>query len=154
MHVICSFVVGHKIAQQLDGKVKRKVIKQTVMTIVYGVTFVGGRLQIERQLKDLDIDERILFDSSAYLVHKVFASIGQLFTRAKAIQVLYSLEISNRPVRAQLPCALHVANKKNRAQKKRVGQLNLRAKNTYRIHSRTLLYDVIKIARRGERFDS
>ncbi|KAK3752674.1 hypothetical protein QZH41_018475, partial [Actinostola sp. cb2023] len=77
---------GHKIAQHLEGKVKRKVIKQTVMTIVYGVTFVGGRLQIERQLKDLDIDERLLFDSSAYLVHKVFASIGQLFSSAKAIQ--------------------------------------------------------------------
>jgi DNA-directed RNA polymerase len=57
------------------------------MTIVYGVTFVGGRLQIERQLKDLALDERLLFESSAYLVGKVFASIGQLFTRAKAIQV-------------------------------------------------------------------
>lgn len=42
---------GHEIAKELEGKVTRKVVKQTVMTIVYGVTFVGGRLQIERQLK-------------------------------------------------------------------------------------------------------
>ena len=53
-----------EIAQILEGKVHRKVniksartlifgflvlkvVKQTVMTVVYGVTFVGGRLQIE-----------------------------------------------------------------------------------------------------------
>lgn len=35
----------------LDGFVKRKVIKQTVMTTVYGVTRYGARLQIARQLK-------------------------------------------------------------------------------------------------------
>jgi DNA-directed RNA polymerase len=39
------------VAQVLDGFVKRKVIKQTVMTTVYGVTRFGARLQIARQLK-------------------------------------------------------------------------------------------------------
>lgn len=42
---------GINIAQILDGFVKRKVIKQTVMTTVYGVTRFGGRLQIAKQLK-------------------------------------------------------------------------------------------------------
>lgn len=32
-----------EIAESLKGKVNRKVIKQTVMTSVYGVTFVGAR---------------------------------------------------------------------------------------------------------------
>ena len=32
-----------EIAESLKGKVTRKVIKQTVMTSVYGVTFVGAR---------------------------------------------------------------------------------------------------------------
>ncbi|EPB65664.1 hypothetical protein ANCCEY_15269, partial [Ancylostoma ceylanicum] len=32
------------------------VIKQTVMTTVYGVTLYGAALQIKRQLKALDID--------------------------------------------------------------------------------------------------
>jgi DNA-directed RNA polymerase len=33
------------------NSITRKVVKQTVMTNVYGVTFVGGRDQILRQLK-------------------------------------------------------------------------------------------------------
>lgn len=32
-----------EIAESLKGKVSRKVIKQTVMTSVYGVTFMGAR---------------------------------------------------------------------------------------------------------------
>ena len=32
-----------EIAESLKGKVTRKVIKQTVMTSVYGVTFIGAR---------------------------------------------------------------------------------------------------------------
>lgn len=35
-----------EIAESLKGKVNRKVIKQTVMTSVYGVTFIGARAQI------------------------------------------------------------------------------------------------------------
>jgi DNA-directed RNA polymerase len=32
-----------EIAEGLKGNVTRKVIKQTVMTSVYGVTFIGAR---------------------------------------------------------------------------------------------------------------
>jgi len=39
---------GSKIAQSLHNKITRKVIKQTVMTSVYGVTFIGARKQIQR----------------------------------------------------------------------------------------------------------
>ena len=42
------------IAGTLDGFVRRKVIKQTVMTTVYGVTGYGAKLQIAKQLKDID----------------------------------------------------------------------------------------------------
>jgi len=77
---------GHEIAKELEGKVTRKVVKQTVMTIVYGVTFIGGRLQIERQLKDVDVEGNVLFKGSYYLVNKVFASIGEMFTAARGIQ--------------------------------------------------------------------
>ncbi|XP_068730519.1 DNA-directed RNA polymerase, mitochondrial-like [Montipora capricornis] len=77
---------GQEIAKELEGKVTRRVVKQTVMTIVYGVTFVGGRLQIERQLKDLEMDDKLVFKASTYLVAKVFDSIGEMFTAARAIQ--------------------------------------------------------------------
>uniref|UniRef100_W5MD34 DNA-directed RNA polymerase n=1 Tax=Lepisosteus oculatus TaxID=7918 RepID=W5MD34_LEPOC len=45
---------GLKIAQVLDGFISRKVVKQTVMTVVYGVTRYGGRLQIEKRLKEIE----------------------------------------------------------------------------------------------------
>lgn len=35
-----------EVAESLKGNVTRKVIKQTVMTSVYGVTFIGARKQI------------------------------------------------------------------------------------------------------------
>lgn len=39
-------------AKKLRGNIKRKTIKQTVMTSVYGVTFIGAREQIYRQIRD------------------------------------------------------------------------------------------------------
>lgn len=33
----------YELAQKLVGNIKRKTIKQTVMTSVYGVTFIGAR---------------------------------------------------------------------------------------------------------------
>lgn len=44
---------GVRVAQVLEGFISRKVVKQTVMTVVYGVTRYGGRLQIERRLREL-----------------------------------------------------------------------------------------------------
>lgn len=45
---------GLRIAALLHGHIKRKVVKQTVMTVVYGVTRYGGRLQIEKRLREID----------------------------------------------------------------------------------------------------
>jgi DNA-directed RNA polymerase len=44
---------GLRVAQVLEGFISRKVVKQTVMTVVYGVTRYGGRLQIEKRLREL-----------------------------------------------------------------------------------------------------
>ena len=43
-----------KIARVLQGFISRKVVKQTVMTVVYGVTRYGGRLQMEKRLKETE----------------------------------------------------------------------------------------------------
>ncbi len=62
----------NKLARLLVGKVSRKVVKQTVMTTVYGVTFVGAREQIGRQLKDRgDIPTEECYMGSAYLARQV-----------------------------------------------------------------------------------
>ena len=47
-------ISGVDIAKVVKGFVQRKVIKQTVMTTVYGVTRYGAKLQIARQLEDLE----------------------------------------------------------------------------------------------------
>jgi DNA-directed RNA polymerase len=65
---------GDKYALMLLGKVTRKVVKQTVMTTVYGVTFVGARDQIEKQLKDRkDLAEEDCWLAASYLAKKVRA---------------------------------------------------------------------------------
>ncbi|KAI9430871.1 DNA/RNA polymerase [Lactarius indigo] len=59
-------------AKMLVGKIARKVVKQTVMTTVYGVTFVGAREQIERQLKDRgDVPLEECYSAAAYLAKQV-----------------------------------------------------------------------------------
>ncbi|XP_042225272.1 DNA-directed RNA polymerase, mitochondrial-like [Homarus americanus] len=78
---------GQEIAQVLEGHVKRKVIKQTVMTTVYGVTRYGARLQIEKQLKALDdFPQEHRWAASHYLVHKTFLCLEKMFTATKEIQ--------------------------------------------------------------------
>ena len=41
---------GVEIAQTLEGFVKRKTIKQTIMTTVYGVTMYGAKLQVSESV--------------------------------------------------------------------------------------------------------
>ncbi|KAH7908847.1 hypothetical protein BJ138DRAFT_1011941 [Hygrophoropsis aurantiaca] len=83
---------GDKYAAMLAGKVSRKVVKQTVMTTVYGVTYIGAREQIERQLKDRkDIPEEECWPAAAYLAKRTLSCIGDLFSGAKAIQTWLNL---------------------------------------------------------------
>ncbi|KAL0128377.1 hypothetical protein PUN28_003577 [Cardiocondyla obscurior] len=78
---------GNEIAKALEGHVSRKVMKQTVMTTVYGVTKFGAKLQIARQLSDLkDFDQKYMWSGSIYLVDKTFMALQSMFTSAKEIQ--------------------------------------------------------------------
>ncbi|XP_070560367.1 DNA-directed RNA polymerase, mitochondrial-like isoform X2 [Ptychodera flava] len=78
---------GIKIAQVLEGFVERKVVKQTVMTVVYGVTRFGGHRQILKQLKDLpNFPEEYQWEAAGYLVSKVFQSLREMFTKTREIQ--------------------------------------------------------------------
>ncbi|KAG8003580.1 DNA-directed RNA polymerase [Nibea albiflora] len=78
---------GMKIAQVLEGFISRKVVKQTVMTVVYGVTRYGGRLQIEKRLKEIDeFPKEYVWDASHYLVRMVFSGLKEMFTGTREIQ--------------------------------------------------------------------
>ncbi|XP_018323984.1 DNA-directed RNA polymerase, mitochondrial [Agrilus planipennis] len=79
--------LGIPIAKVLEGFVHRKVIKQTVMTTVYGVTRFGARLQIARQLKDLeDFPKEHVWHASQYLTTRTFDSLRCMFTSTREIQ--------------------------------------------------------------------
>ena len=79
---------SNEIAKVLSGFITRKVIKQTVMTTVYNVTFYGAKLQILRQLENLKgFPENKASEASVYIAKNTFSSIRQLFNAAREIQV-------------------------------------------------------------------
>ena len=82
------------LAQKLHGIIDRKVVKQTVMTSVYGVTFIGAREQISNRIREkvmknkLDpmvYDYDFQYKLSVYLAKVTLDSIGELFSNAKGI---------------------------------------------------------------------
>ncbi|KAM5230854.1 DNA-directed RNA polymerase, mitochondrial isoform 8-T9 [Hipposideros larvatus] len=78
---------GVQVAQVLEGFISRKVVKQTVMTVVYGVTRYGGRLQIEKRLRELsNFPQEFVWEASHYLVRQVFNSLQEMFSGTRAIQ--------------------------------------------------------------------
>lgn len=78
---------GIREAIELDGLLSRKVIKQSVMTTVYGVTQYGAKEQIQRQLKDLNkLPNQSLAPCSLYLARLTLDSIGEIFSSASKIQ--------------------------------------------------------------------
>ncbi|XP_044528482.1 DNA-directed RNA polymerase, mitochondrial [Gracilinanus agilis] len=78
---------GRSIAQVLEGFINRKLVKQTVMTVVYGVTNYGGRLQIEKRLKELDdFPKEHIWEASFYLSQLVFSSLSEMFSTTREIQ--------------------------------------------------------------------
>ncbi|KAG5361768.1 DNA-directed RNA polymerase [Yarrowia sp. C11] len=76
----------HELAKFLVGKINRKIVKPTVMTNVYGVTFVGAKAQILTQLKEQYGDIPQSEDMAHYLATRVFSAMRSLFTNAHDIQ--------------------------------------------------------------------
>jgi DNA-directed RNA polymerase len=67
--------------------VNRKVVKQTVMTSVYGVTMIGAKDQIKKQLDEKKVfDVETLPKISLYLAKITIESIGDLFNEADEIK--------------------------------------------------------------------
>ncbi|KAK8033292.1 DNA-directed RNA polymerase [Apiospora marii] len=79
------------LAKAVDGKITRKVVKQTVMTNVYGVTYIGARAQVQKQLEaayphieaETGIPPLLL---ASYLAVKIFKALSSMFRGAHDIQ--------------------------------------------------------------------
>lgn len=78
-------------AKALVGHINRKLVKQTVMTSVYGVTFVGARQQIRNRLLERHVpDDAALFKTSFYAATVRGVALGlRLYTRVldSALQI-------------------------------------------------------------------
>ncbi|CAK7565711.1 MAG: DNA-directed RNA polymerase [Sporothrix epigloea] len=98
---------GDPHALALEGKIKRKVVKQTVMTNVYGVTFAGARKQVLKQLDalyptlhaDTNIPPMLL---GSYIATKIFQALSTMFSGAHDIQHWLG-EIGGRVCRSLTP---------------------------------------------------
>ncbi|KAH6817431.1 DNA/RNA polymerases superfamily protein [Perilla frutescens var. frutescens] len=75
------------LAKLLIGQVDRKLVKQTVMTSVYGVTYVGAREQFKRRLEEKGVisDDKLLFSAACYSAKVTLAALEELFQAARAI---------------------------------------------------------------------
>lgn len=83
---------GVAAAVLLDGKITRKVVKRTVMTNVYGVTFEGARRQVKDELVDMFSNSKEpptdyqLSLAAVYVAKKIFKALSSIFNGAHEIQ--------------------------------------------------------------------
>ncbi|URD75747.1 hypothetical protein MUK42_09414 [Musa troglodytarum] len=103
------------LAKVLVDQVDRKLVKQTVMTSVYGVTYVGAREQIKRRLeeKGLITDDRLLFGASCYAAKVTLNALGEMFEAARGIMKWLGdcakiIASENEPVKWTTPLGLPV----------------------------------------------
>ncbi|XP_038892390.1 DNA-directed RNA polymerase 1B, mitochondrial [Benincasa hispida] len=104
-------------ARFLINQVDRKLVKQTVMTSVYGVTYIGARDQIKRRLKErasiADDDDAQLFGASCYAAKTTLTALGEMFEAARSImswlgECAKVIASENQPVRWTTPLGLPV----------------------------------------------
>lgn len=74
---------GNIHAQVLLGKVNRKVVKQTVMTSVYGVTLIGARKQLANRLREQGMDDEDSFNASLQLARWTTDALADMFSGAR-----------------------------------------------------------------------
>ncbi|KAG8075105.1 hypothetical protein GUJ93_ZPchr0006g43375 [Zizania palustris] len=103
------------LARVLVDQVDRKLVKQTVMTSVYGVTYIGARQQITKRLqeKGLITDDKLLYDVSCYATRVTLDALGQMFQSARGIMAWLGdcakmIALDNQPVKWTSPVGLPV----------------------------------------------
>ncbi|KAL2519217.1 DNA-directed RNA polymerase 2 [Abeliophyllum distichum] len=102
-------------ARLLINQVDRKLVKQTVMTSVYGVTYIGARDQIKKRLKERGAieDDTELFSAACYAAKTTLTALGEMFEAARSIMSWLGdcakiIALENEPVRWTTPLGLPV----------------------------------------------
>ena len=86
-----AMIARNRSAKLVNGLIDRSVVKRTVMTSVYGVTFMGARNQIQEKIEEkleeqgMDVDEmqNDIRQSCGYLAQVTMDVMGQLFSGAR-----------------------------------------------------------------------
>eukprot|EP00560_Eucampia_antarctica_P002497 CAMPEP_0197839938 /NCGR_PEP_ID=MMETSP1437-20131217/45035_1 /TAXON_ID=49252 ORGANISM="Eucampia antarctica, Strain CCMP1452" /NCGR_SAMPLE_ID=MMETSP1437 /ASSEMBLY_ACC=CAM_ASM_001096 /LENGTH=1166 /DNA_ID=CAMNT_0043449413 /DNA_START=60 /DNA_END=3558 /DNA_ORIENTATION=- len=81
----------NRASKLVDGLIDRGVVKRTVMTSVYGVTYIGARKQIQEKIEeklgekgyDVDEMENEIHSACGYLASVTMEVMGELFTGAR-----------------------------------------------------------------------
>ncbi|MED6110121.1 DNA-directed RNA polymerase 1, mitochondrial [Stylosanthes scabra] len=102
-------------ARRLISQVDRKLVKQTVMTSVYGVTYIGARDQIKRRLKERCAmeDDSELFAAACYAAKTTLTALEEMFEAARSImgwlgECAKVIATTNQAVRWTTPLGLPV----------------------------------------------
>ncbi|EFR02380.1 DNA-directed RNA polymerase [Nannizzia gypsea CBS 118893] len=111
---------GDPIAKLMDGKITRKVVKQTVMTNVYGVTFIGATRQVRRQIEDhypelAESDE--ISKCAVHVSRAIFSALNSMFSGAHDIQFWLG-DCANRVTRSLNPSQIEEIRKELEAPSK------------------------------------
>ncbi|RGP75087.1 DNA-directed rna mitochondrial [Fusarium longipes] len=128
---------GNQLGKNCLGKITRKVVKQTVMTNVYGVTFSGAKQQVCKQLdalypnmmKETGIPNLV---TATYIAKHIFAALGTMFRGAHDIQYWLG-EIGARACRALTPAQIDQLaedNKPSASMKKELDELTSQFRST------------------------
>lgn len=96
--------LGNPLAKAMTDKIKRKIVKQTVMTNVYGVTFSGAKKQVLKQIiahyptieQDTGVQPGLV---ASYIATRIFKALATMFKGAHDIQYWLG-EIGGRVCRA------------------------------------------------------
>lgn len=95
---------GNPLAKAMTDKIKRKIVKQTVMTNVYGVTFSGAKKQVLKQIvahyptieQETGVAPGLV---ASYIATRIFKALATMFKGAHDIQYWLG-EIGGRVCRA------------------------------------------------------
>jgi DNA-directed RNA polymerase, mitochondrial len=106
---------GHELGMYLDGKITRKIVKQTVMTNVYGVTFLGAVRQVRKQIDEYMPElsqQRRSGAAGSYIARKIFKALGTMFSGAHDIQYWLG-DCANRISSSLSPAQLKLIAERN-----------------------------------------
>ncbi|CAN7053193.1 unnamed protein product [Brassica rapa subsp. trilocularis] len=102
-------------AKLMLDQVDRKLVKQTVMTTVYGVTYSGARNQIKKRLKERGAfaDDSQNFHAACYAARVTTNALEEMFGAARAIMIWFGecaklIASQNKPVCWTTPLGLPV----------------------------------------------